>query len=57
MRSTELTKEAIELIEKCPYLVNRLAEKVNRMIDNWEDGEDVEIVHVGYSAAECGYEK
>lgn len=56
-----LTEEAKILIEHCPALVNRFAEKVNSLIDNWDtldtDLKPIEIAHVSYSPAECGYEK
>lgn len=81
----ELSPFARELITRCPMLINLFAEKINRMINNWHDGEvyhgevlepinpltdtketlhmvytgDMQelISHVGYDAAQCGYEK
>lgn len=65
----ELTPYAIELIQKCPQLINLFAEKINRMINNWEheeislepitpNGDMQELIsHVGYDAAQCGYDK
>lgn len=56
-----LTEEARILIEHCPALVNRFAEKVNSLIDNWDtldtDLEPIEIAHVGYTSEQMGYEK
>ena len=72
----ELTDFAKELILRCPYLINRFAEKINSMIYDW-DMERLEpiipkikdypetqelimqelISHVGYDAAQCGYDK
>ena len=61
----ELTPYAVELITKCPQLINLFAEKINRMINNFEPSdpdhtealEPIEISHVGYSMAQCGYDK
>lgn len=57
----ELTGEAKILIEHCPALVNRFAEKVNSLIDNWDtldtDLEPIEIAHVSYTSEQMGYEK
>lgn len=59
----ELTDFAKELIRRCPMLINLFAEKVNHMINNFDETEevlepiDVEIQHVGYTAEQCGYEK
>ena len=56
-----LTEEAKILIEHCPALVNKLAEKVNSLIDNWDtldtDLEPIEIAHVSYTSEQMGYEK
>ena len=61
----ELTDYAKELIQKCPQLINLFAEKINRMINNFEPSdpdhtevlEPIEISHVGYSMEQCGYDK
>ena len=61
----ELTPFAVELIRSCPQLINIFADRVNRLSNNWDesdpDHEEVlepsEIHHVGYSPAECGYDK
>ena len=65
----ELTPYAVELITKGPQLINLFAEKINRMINNWEheeiplepitlNGDMQELIsHVGYDAAQCGYDK
>lgn len=76
----ELSDFAKELIQRCPALINRFAEKINSMIYNWDPNDTdrkevlkpVEIVkqelygeleiqdllqHVGYDAAQCGYDK
>ena len=75
----ELTDYAKELITRCPQLINRFAEKINSMINNWHESEREEVLepieihapgtftitedvqdlicHVGYDAAQCGYEK
>lgn len=56
-----LTREALELITKCPHLINRFAQSINELIDNWDvcdtPLEPIEITHVEYTSAECGYEK
>lgn len=57
------TESAIKLIENCPSLINRFAEKIDSLIDNWEFNDaplepiEIEIAHVGYTAEQCGYEK
>ena len=57
----ELTEGAKILIEHCPALINRFAEKVNSLIDNWDtldtNLEPIEIAHVGYTSEQMGYEK
>ena len=61
----ELTPYAVELITKCPQLINMFASKINRMINNFEPSdpdhtevlEPIEISHVGYSMEQCGYDK
>lgn len=61
----ELTPYAVELITKCPQLINMFAAKINRMINNFEPSdpdhtealEPIEISHVGYTMAQCGYDK
>lgn len=61
--SDELSEEAKELIQKCPHIINRFAERINKLIDNWDyDGnfeaiEPIEITHVSYTKEQCGYEK
>ena len=41
--SNQLTEESKELILRCPYIINRLSENLNNMIDNFngtdEEGE------------------
>ena len=62
---SELTPYAVELITKCPQLINLFAEKINHMINNWdgcdpgrvETLEPIEISHVGYTMEQCGYDK
>ena len=56
---TSLTEEAWELIKKAPYVVNKLAEKINESIDEIASGKDekVEIMHVSYNDEQCGREK
>lgn len=74
----ELTPFAVELITRCPQLINLFANKVNSLINNWDESdplheEKIEPVyvtrpacatdiqdllsHVGYDAAQCGYDK
>ena len=59
----ELTNDAVWLIQRCPQLINLFAERVNALIDNWSTAQEesesqgIEIAHVEYSIAECGYEK
>ena len=73
----ELSPFARELIMKCPWLINWVADRVNTWLNNWnpddldhkEKLEPVPLVvgsrtdiqelisHVGYDAAQCGYEK
>jgi len=59
--SEELTDEAVELILRCPHIINRLAQSLNNLIDNWDvcdtPLEPIEISHVSYTPDECGYEK
>lgn len=63
--TNRLTKDAEILVENFPYIINRLAEKLNSMIDNWDPDagtreealEPIEIQHVGYDAEQCGREK
>ena len=50
----ELTPYAVELITKCPQLINLFAEKINRMINNWDHDEtkpepiaDLHIIYTG----------
>ena len=50
----ELTDYAKELIQKCPQLINLFAEKINRMINNWDHEEikpepidDLHIIYTG----------
>ena len=35
----DLTPVARELIQRCPNLINRFADKINSMIYNWDDKE------------------
>ena len=63
----ELTEFAKELIRNCPHLINLFAEKIGGMINNWDETSvyheeilepiDIEIQHVGYTMAQCGYDK
>ena len=70
----DLTPFARELIQRCPNLINRFADRINNMIYNWDDKEALDPVtikrpspytgdiqdllsHVGYDAAQCGYDK
>ena len=68
----ELTPFAVELITRCPHLINLFADKINRMLSDWgmERLEPIQIdsihptcdiqdllSHVGYDAAQCGYDK
>ena len=71
----ELTPFAVELITRCPQLINLFAERINRMINNWDGSDRTEVLepvhtvinpagdiqdllsHVGYDAAQCGYDK
>ncbi len=61
----ELTPEARELVERCPQLINRFAERVNALIDNWDPGdadhieilEPVTLEHVAYDDEQLGREK
>lgn len=56
-----LTEEAWELIHKAPYVVNKLAERINKVIDDVAEGKDDniqgEIAHVGYNDEQLGREK
>ena len=67
----ELTPFAVELITRCPQLINLFADKINSMLGDWVmdrlkpikldsplpcDIQDL-ISHVGYDAAQCGYDK
>lgn len=56
-----LTKEAIDLIKNCPYIINRLAKRLDDILGDVdlrvEPLEPIEISAVTYSTAECGYEK
>lgn len=58
MSAMELTPEAKELVDKCPYLINRLASSLERTFEKLGDDdsvlEPIEIRHVGYSLDECG---
>ena len=62
---TDLSTEARELIRTSPELINKFAERINRLIDNWdamdpdhkETLEPIEINHVEYTPEQCGYEK
>ena len=62
---TDLSMEARELIRTCPELINKFAERINRLIDNWdamdpdhaEPLEPIEIYHAGYTKEQCGYDK
>ena len=62
---TDLSIEARELIRTSPELINKFAERINRMIDNWdamdpdhtETLEPIELHHVEYTPEQCGYEK
>ena len=55
---SELTQESIELIFKCPHLINRLSASLERTFENLEKDdsvlEPIEIRHVEYSLDECG---
>ena len=44
----ELTPFAVELIQRCPQLINRFAEKINSMINNWHDDEQEEKLEPVY---------
>lgn len=58
MSVSELTPEAKELVDKCPYLINRLASILERTFEKLGDDdsvlEPIEIRHVEYSLDECG---
>ena len=58
MSAMELTSEAKELVDKCPYLINRLASILERTFEKLGDDdsvlEPIEIRHVEYSLDECG---
>lgn len=58
MSAMELTPEAKELVDKCPYLINRLASILERTFEKLGDDdstlEPIEIRHVEYSLDECG---
>lgn len=58
MSAMELTPEAKELVDKCPYLINRLASSLERTFEKLGDDdpvlEPIEIRHVEYSLDECG---
>ena len=61
----ELTPYAVELITKCPQLINMFADRISFIMDNIdgcdpnyvETLEPIEIAHVGYTAEQCGYDK
>ena len=61
----ELKTEARERVERCPQLINRFAERVNALIDNWDPGdtdhieilEPVTLEHVTYDNEQLGREK
>ena len=60
MNDFGLTPQAIELIKNCPYIINRLADKIEYIVGITvmeEPLEPIEIHTVTYSPAECGYEK
>lgn len=54
----ELSPKAKELIITCPQLINRLAAKLDRSIENLTNDESalepIVIQHVEYSLDECG---
>lgn len=55
----ELTQESLELIFKCPHLINRLSASLERIFENIsrDDSvlEPIVIQHVGYSDEALGY--
>ena len=54
----ELTQESLELIFKCPHLINRLSASLERAFENLTKDnsvlEPIVIQHVEYSLDECG---